>query len=91
MPGIYVHIPFCRHKCTYCDFTSYPDKIDYAEAYMACLYKELKMRGEELKNYEFDTVYFGGGTPSYIPPKLILGAMNQIRACFNQTSWRRCN
>ena len=82
MPGIYVHIPFCRHKCTYCDFTSYPDKIDYAEAYMACLYKELKMRGEELKNYEFDTVYFGGGTPSYIPPKLILGAMNQIRACF---------
>ena len=49
---------------------------------MACLYKELKMRGEELKNYEFDTVYFGGGTPSYIPPKLILGAMNQIKACF---------
>ncbi len=49
---------------------------------MACLYKELKMRGEELKNYEFDTVYFGGGTPSYIPPKLILGAMNQIRKCF---------
>ncbi len=40
------------------------------------------MRGEELKNYEFDTVYFGGGTPSYIPPKLILGAMNQIRKCF---------
>ena len=49
---------------------------------MACLYKELKMRGDELKNYEFDTVYFGGGTPSYIPPKLILGAMNQIKACF---------
>jgi oxygen-independent coproporphyrinogen-3 oxidase len=56
--------------------------MEYAEAYMACVYKELKMRGEELKNYEFDTVYFGGGTPSYIPPKLILGAMNQIRKCF---------
>ncbi len=82
MAGIYVHIPFCRHKCSYCDFTSFPDKIDYAESYMACLYKELKMRGEELKDYEFDTVYFGGGTPSYIPPKLILGAMNQIRKCF---------
>ncbi len=85
MAGIYVHIPFCRHKCSYCDFTSFPDKIDYAEAYMACLYKELKMRGDELKNYEFDTVYFGGGTPSYIPPKLILGAMNQIRKCFRLT------
>ena len=82
MAGIYIHVPFCRHKCSYCDFVSYPDKINYAEAYMACLYKELKMRGEELKNYEFDTVYFGGGTPSYIPPKLILGAMNQIRSCF---------
>ena len=50
---------------------------------MACLYKELKMRGEQLKDYTFDTVYFGGGTPSYIPPKLILGAMNQIKNCFN--------
>ena len=82
MPGIYIHVPFCRHKCTYCDFVSYPDKINYAEEYMACLFKELKMRGEELKSYVFDTVYFGGGTPSYIPPKLIAGAMKQIRACF---------
>ncbi len=82
MAGIYVHVPFCRRKCSYCDFVSFPDKIDYAEAYMACVYKEMKMRGEELKDYEFDTVYFGGGTPSYVPPKLILGAMNQIRKCF---------
>lgn len=85
MAGIYIHIPFCRHKCSYCDFASFPDKVDYAEAYMACLYKELKMRGDELKNYVFDTVYFGGGTPSYIPPKLIRGAMNQIRKCFRLT------
>ena len=83
MAGIYIHVPFCRHKCSYCDFTSFPDKIEYAEAYMACVYKEMKMRGDELKDYEFDTVYFGGGTPSYIPPKLILGAMNRIRECFN--------
>lgn len=82
MAGIYIHIPFCRHKCSYCDFVSFPDKTEYAEAYMACLYKELKMRGEELKDYTFDSVYFGGGTPSYIPPKLILGAMNQIKKCF---------
>ncbi|MBO5363718.1 MAG: radical SAM protein, partial [Clostridia bacterium] len=82
MPGIYIHVPFCKHKCTYCDFVSFPDKSSYAEAYMACLYKELKMRGEELKSYVFDTVYFGGGTPSYIAPELILGAMKQIRKCF---------
>ena len=82
MAGIYINIPFCRQKCSYCDFVSFPDKIGYAEAYMACVYKELKMRGEELKGRVFDTVYFGGGTPSYIPPKLILGAMNRIRECF---------
>ena len=82
MAGIYIHIPFCRQKCSYCDFVSFPDKIGYAEAYMACVYKELKMRGEELKGRVFDTVYFGGGTPSYIPPKLILGAMNRLRECF---------
>ena len=82
MAGIYIHIHFCRQKCSYCDFVSFPDKIGYAEAYMACVYKELKMRGEELKGRVFDTVYFGGGTPSYIPPKLILGAMNRIRECF---------
>ncbi|MBQ8686036.1 MAG: radical SAM family heme chaperone HemW [Clostridia bacterium] len=85
MAGIYVHVPFCRHKCSYCDFTSFPDKIEYAEAYMACVYKEMKMRGEELKDYTFDSVYFGGGTPSYIPPKLVLGAMNRIRECFRLT------
>ena len=56
MAGIYIHVPFCRHKCSYCDFTSFPDKIEYAEAYMACVYKEMKMRGEELKDYTFDTV-----------------------------------
>lgn len=85
MPGIYIHVPFCRQKCSYCDFVSFPDKVDYAEAYMACVYKELKMRGEELKGKTFDTVYFGGGTPSYIPPKLILGAMNRIRESFTLT------
>ncbi len=82
MPGIYLHIPFCKHKCTYCDFASFPDKSNFAEAYMACLYKEIEMRGEQLKGMVFDTVYFGGGTPSYIEPQLIYGAMKKITQCF---------
>lgn len=82
MAGIYVHIPFCRSKCRYCDFTSYPGKIGFAEAYMACVYKEMKLRAAELRGRVFDTVYFGGGTPSVIDAKLIAGAMNQIRRCF---------
>lgn len=83
MAGIYVHIPFCTSKCRYCDFTSYPGKLGFAEAYMACVYKEMKMRGKQLKGKKFDTVYFGGGTPSVIDPKLIVGAMRRIRESFD--------
>ncbi len=82
MAGIYLHIPFCRHKCTYCDFTSFPNRLNFAEAYMACLYKEIEKRGEELKERTFDTVYFGGGTPSVIDPNYIYGAMKKIAQCF---------
>lgn len=82
MPGIYIHIPFCKQKCSYCDFCSFANKSAYEEAYMACLYKEMEFRKEQLKEYTFDTVYFGGGTPSVIDPKYIYGAVNQITKCF---------
>ncbi len=82
MAGIYLHIPFCKHKCTYCDFTSFPNRLAFVEAYMACLYKEIEMRGEQLKGVTFDTVYFGGGTPSLVEPQYIYGAMKQILKCF---------
>ena len=69
MAGIYVHIPFCKQKCTYCDFASYPKEIGKAEGYFACLIKELQSRGRELSEKTFDTVYFGGGTPSFVDAK----------------------
>ena len=83
MAGIYLHIPFCKQKCRYCDFTSFPNRLSFAEAYMACLYKEIEMRGKQLEGMTFDTVYFGGGTPSLIPPEYIYGAMKQIVRCFS--------
>ena len=83
MSGIYVHVPFCAQKCTYCDFASYPKEIGKCEAYFACLYKEAKYRAEQLKDKTFDTVYFGGGTPSFVDAKFILGAMRLIRDKFN--------
>lgn len=82
MAGIYIHIPFCRHKCTYCDFTSFPNRLNFAEAYMACLYKEIELRGKQLEKVVFDTVYIGGGTPSVIDPAYIYGAIKQIKKCF---------
>ena len=77
--GIYVHIPFCKSKCRYCDFTSYPSKLGFAEAYMACVYKEMKLRAKELAGYTFASVYFGGGTPSVIDANLIAGALRQLK------------
>ena len=71
MAGIYVHVPFCKSKCRYCDFTSFPDKIGFAESYMTCVYREMLMRSEELKDYNFDTLYIGGGTPSIIDESYI--------------------
>lgn len=88
MPGLYIHIPFCKHKCSYCDFTSFPDKLGLQDAYMACLIKEIKLRGEELKkakgeDYLFDTVYFGGGTPSVIDYKYIGAVIKQLKLSFS--------
>ena len=85
MAGIYIHIPFCKSKCRYCDFTSYPTKLAFADAYMACLYKEMKLRAEELAEKVFDTVYIGGGTPSIIEEKYITGCMNQLRKLYKIT------
>ena len=83
MPGIYIHIPFCKQKCSYCDFASYPREIGKAEAYFACHYQERHSRANELKGKKFDTVYFGGGTPSYVDPKYILGCMRLIKKEFD--------
>ena len=86
MAGLYIHIPFCKSKCTYCDFCSYPSEISKAELYFACLYKEIKHRASELKGKVINTIYFGGGTPSFVEPKYIYGALKQIYNCYNVSS-----
>lgn len=67
--GLYIHIPFCRAKCAYCDFYSGPLRGFNAEAYMAALEQELAHRAPERR--EFSTVYVGGGTPSAVNPRLL--------------------
>lgn len=83
MAGIYVHIPFCKSKCRYCDFASFPDKLCFAESYMACVYREMSKRGKELKNYKFDTLYIGGGTPSVIDENYIAMLVAAARKNFS--------
>ena len=61
--GIYIHIPFCKQKCYYCDFVSFPDKINLQEKYIETLIKELE--SYNLEEYDVTTIYIGGGFPPY--------------------------
>lgn len=82
MAGLYIHVPFCKQKCTYCDFASFPKEIGKAESYFACLYREIKGRSIQYPKTIIDTIYIGGGTPSVVDSKLIAGAIRQARKCF---------
>ena len=73
--GIYVHIPFCKRKCYYCDFISYSNKDSKIEEYIQAVKKEIEL--QKIKS-TITTVYIGGGTPSYIESKYIKGIMEEI-------------
>ena len=64
---LYVHIPFCRKKCRYCSFTSFIGKEEDIESYIDLILKEAEIRRSEFVE-QVETVYFGGGTPSVLPP-----------------------
>lgn len=79
--GIYIHIPFCKHKCYYCDFVSFSSKEEIVEKYIKTVIKELKKyleNKEFMKNYNVTTIYIGGGTPSYIDSKYIGEILKEI-------------
>ena len=86
--GIYVHIPFCKKKCEYCDFKSFVGKENMIDQYMKWVNYELKSIGEGNRlDYEKNlddliivkTIYIGGGTPSILPPKYISDILNTIK------------
>ena len=77
MSGIYIHIPFCKQACHYCDFhfsTSLKKKDDLLNA----LVKELELRKDEFKNQTVETIYFGGGTPSLLTKDEIELIINSV-------------
>lgn len=76
MRGIYIHIPFCKQKCYYCDFVSFANKEELIERYINALKKEIKYK---LKSKDkIDTIYIGGGTPSVIDSKYIVEILEEI-------------
>jgi len=74
--NLYIHIPFCKKKCFYCDFISYPNKDDYIEEYIDTVIKEYS--NYKAEEYIIKTVYIGGGTPSYIDSKYIVKLLKEI-------------
>ncbi len=84
--GLYVHIPFCRSKCQYCDFYSLarsektPELMD---RYMRALTTHIKEGGSRATKYEVDTLYFGGGTPSYFGAERLRRLLAVISKHFN--------
>ena len=77
--GIYIHIPFCKKKCNYCDFISFSYMEEKIEKYFECLNKEILNTN---LNKIITTIYIGGGTPSFVDSKYIVEILNNIKKSF---------
>ena len=80
--SLYVHIPFCETKCPYCDFNTYAAIEPLMPAYSNALRREIALWGSLLNAPSVHTVFFGGGTPSYLPAEDIRRAMDTISSAF---------
>ena len=82
--GIYVHVPFCRSKCEYCDFYSLADSHHKAmSAYLDAVTRHIAETGPMAPGYRVDTIYFGGGTPSFFGAGGMITILNTIRKHFD--------
>ena len=84
--GIYIHIPFCKKKCYYCDFISYSNKAELVDKYIEsiCLEIENWKKSANINQYNVTTIYIGGGTPSYIEQKHILQILKKLKEFINK-------
>ncbi len=85
--GIYIHVPFCRSKCEYCDFYSIPNRSDQVlDDYITAICAHIKEAGALAPAYKVDTVYFGGGTPSFFGADGMAAILTAIRRSFDVTN-----
>ncbi|MGY5267976.1 radical SAM family heme chaperone HemW [Clostridium thiosulfatireducens] len=83
MLGLYIHVPFCAQKCYYCDFNSYKINSNQKKEYLINIEREMKFYKDEFKDKCFDTVFFGGGTPSILTVDELQELVNNINENFN--------
>ncbi len=81
--GIYVHIPFCRSKCDYCDFYSLAGQDRWMDTYQKALLAHIKETAQVAGSFPVDTIYFGGGTPSYYGGKRLKELLSAIKKLFS--------
>lgn len=80
--ALYVHIPFCTAKCTYCDFNSYAGQDSFMAPYAAAVAQEMALWAPHVTGRPLQTIFFGGGTPSLLPLPEMAVIFEAIRACF---------
>ncbi len=83
--GLYLHIPYCLHKCGYCDFNSHPENQAEAEVYISALLAEIDHYAVKLKEKKVPTVFFGGGTPTILPPDHLDKILGRVKNRFDLT------
>ena len=76
--GLYIHIPFCKSKCNYCDFYSIKNNNEDTDKYIDALVNEINLYADNIENKNIRTIYIGGGTPSILKPKQVEEILNTI-------------
>ncbi|HNO86198.1 MAG TPA: radical SAM protein, partial [Anaerolineales bacterium] len=87
--SIYIHIPFCKHRCAYCDFNTYAGQEDSIPAYVDALIREIGFIGDQLARlptFNIPTVFFGGGTPSLLSAPQFDSILKALTSAFTFTA-----
>lgn len=81
--ALYIHWPWCKHKCPYCDFNSHVNPIADEEQYKSAILQELKQHKKHVSNHILTSVFFGGGTPSLMSEKTVSEILNEVNNSYH--------
>src|SRR5580698_10542517 len=85
MAGLYIHIPFCKQACYYCNF-HFSTSLKLKNDFVAALLKEIDFRKEYLQGEGVETIYFGGGTPSLLSAEELAAILEKAHSAFGNTT-----
>ncbi len=89
--GVYVHIPFCAHRCDYCDFATWSDRDHLIDPYVEACVAQLHNERHQFEGRPATSVFFGGGTPSLLEPEQLVAILNEIPRATNCETTVECN